>query len=159
MLMALRLFPDRLVSLLLAGASLAVISSSTATAETPKLPAVFEQNQGQIPEIYSYLVRANGYTAGVMESGITFVKSEQGRTHAWSMELDGARHRDATGIDPRPGRSSYFTGGKSIIAVPHFSGVRVNSVYPGIDLLYHASEDRLEYDFHVAPAPRHCAFA
>jgi photosystem II stability/assembly factor-like uncharacterized protein len=45
------------------------------------------------------------------------------------------------GSDPRRWRSDVRTFGK----------VQVAEAYPGIDVIYYASEQQLEYDFHIAP--------
>ena len=59
------------------------------------------------------------------------------------------------GIDPLPGTANYFIGKDPQqwhTRIPTYSRVRYGSVYPGIDLVYHGSNQReLEYDFVVAP--------
>ncbi len=42
-------------------------------------------------------------------------------------------------------RKKWHTG------IPQFAGVRYESVYPGIDLVFYGSQGHLEYDFKVAP--------
>jgi Beta-propeller repeat len=59
------------------------------------------------------------------------------------------------GIDRMPGKSNYFIGNdpkKWHTNVPLYAKVELKNVYPGIDLIYHGSEQaRLEYDFRVKP--------
>jgi hypothetical protein len=59
------------------------------------------------------------------------------------------------GIDPLPGRSNYITGndpGKWQDNVAQYAGVKSTDVYPGIDLIHHGEQGRLEYDFVLSPA-------
>jgi hypothetical protein len=52
------------------------------------------------------------------------------------------------------GKFNYFQGAdpaKWRASVPTFTRVRVTDIYPGISLVYHGNQDRLEYDFEVAP--------
>jgi hypothetical protein len=54
----------------------------------------------------------------------------------------------------QPGRSHYFRGNdpaRWLTNVPSYARVAEESVYPGIDLVYHGEADRLEWDFVVAP--------
>src|SRR5204863_455349 len=50
--------------------------------------------------------------------------------------------------------SNYFIGNdptKWRTDVPHFGRIQVEGVYPGIDLVWYGNQQRLEYDFLVAP--------
>jgi Beta-propeller repeat len=52
------------------------------------------------------------------------------------------------------GKSHYFTGNDPTtwrVNIPHYSKVHYQGVYPGIDLVYYGNQQRLEYDFVVAP--------
>jgi len=72
-----------------------------------------------------------------------------------SMKLVGANPTaQIEGLDRLPGISNYFIGDDSAkwrTNVPHYSKVRYQDVYPGIDLVYYNSQQHLEYDFIVAP--------
>src|SRR5262249_54875615 len=53
-----------------------------------------------------------------------------------------------------PGRINYLIGRDSSqwkVGLSTFARVRVEGLYPGIDLLYHGSSREVEYDFEVAP--------
>ena len=71
------------------------------------------------------------------------------------MKLVGANPAAATaGTDPLPGKSNYIMGNDPHqwhTGIPQFAGVRYESVYPGIDLVFYGNQGRLEYDFRVAP--------
>ncbi len=66
-----------------------------------------------------------------------------------------ARAPQIGGLDRMPGKSNYFIGNdpkKWHADVPNYAKVELKHVYPGIDLIYHGSEQgQLEYDFRVAP--------
>ena len=59
------------------------------------------------------------------------------------------------GMDELPGKSNYFIGKdpkKWHTHVPTYGRVRFASIYPGVDLVYYAGQNRqLEYDFVLAP--------
>lgn len=65
----------------------------------------------------------------------------------------GSRQARLEGLDRQQANSTYFTGGRSQwrAGVPHFARVAVRGAYPGIDVLYYAENQRLEYDFVVQP--------
>ncbi|MGA7620068.1 SBBP repeat-containing protein, partial [Candidatus Binatus sp.] len=70
--------------------------------------------------------------------------------------LKGAAHAPRIiGVDKMAGRSNYFIGNdpkKWRTDVPNYAKVELKNVYPGIDLIYHGSQQgRLEYDFRLAP--------
>jgi len=71
------------------------------------------------------------------------------------MTLVGANPGAAVaGSDRLPGISNYFIGNdpkKWRTGIPQFAGVRYQSVYPGIDMVFYGSQGHLEYDFKVAP--------
>jgi hypothetical protein len=56
--------------------------------------------------------------------------------------------------DPFPVRTNYVSGtdpGHWLSDVPTYGSVRYEQVYPDIDVVYHARDGQLEYDFVVAP--------
>jgi hypothetical protein len=71
------------------------------------------------------------------------------------MSLVGANPAaSVAGSDPLSGKSNYFIGNdpqKWHTGIPQFAGVRYQSVYPGIDLVFYGHQGHLEYDFKVAP--------
>ena len=59
----------------------------------------------------------------------------------------------ASGSQLLPGKVNYLIGGDPAqwrVGTPTFAQVRVEQVYPGIDLVYYGNQQRLEYDFTVA---------
>jgi uncharacterized repeat protein (TIGR01451 family) len=123
------------------------------------LPLIFEPNQGQADSQVKFLARGSGY--GLFLTGhealLALRQPSQGATDfsLLKMHLAGANPDfQASGENPLPGKSNYFIGNdpsKWRRDVPQFAGVRYRDVYPGIDLVYHGNQGRLEYDFEVAP--------
>ncbi|MFO1478401.1 MAG: SBBP repeat-containing protein [Verrucomicrobiota bacterium] len=72
--------------------------------------------------------------------------------------LNASPEATLSGTGPTLGRANHYIGNDPALwraGVPLFSGVQVRSVYPGIDLTYHADNSaRLEYDFILAPGAR-----
>ena len=72
-----------------------------------------------------------------------------------SLRLAGARPGVAPRADgPQAGSANYLMGSHPDqwrLGVALFQSIRYSSVYPGIDLIYHGDQSRLEYDFVVAP--------
>jgi Cep192 domain 4/Beta-propeller repeat len=71
------------------------------------------------------------------------------------MTLPGSNPaRTAVGADELPGKTNYFFGDDPRLwrrDVPTYAKVKLNEIYPGVDLVYYGNESRLEYDFVVAP--------
>jgi len=140
--------------------------SPKATVTFGKLPLNFEPNRGQTSNEVQWLARGPEYTlylAGhdaVLEmNAITPAKNAAERPKisesTLRMNLLGANQAlSASGEEPLPGKANYFTGKDSSKwqrDVPMFGKVRLQQVYPGIDLVYYGRQGRLEYDFVVAP--------
>jgi len=151
------------------------------TAANSPLPLNFELNQGQTHERVKFLARSDGYvlfltaTEAVMalENPTTHRKGKEihdarDRSHDFDankksrpprsivrMKLQGANPApQVEGLDQLETSSNYFTGADPAAwrtNVPSYARVRYAEVYPGIDLIYHGEQRRLEYDFVVAP--------
>ena len=71
------------------------------------------------------------------------------------MQLVGSQPAvEVKGLDPLPGKANYFIGNdpkKWRTDVRTYGKVQYRDVYPGVDLVYHGSQQQLEYDFVVAP--------
>jgi hypothetical protein len=80
--------------------------------------------------------------------------SEPRQTDTLRMALAGNARvsGEIAGMDRLPGTANYFIGNdpaKWHTNIPTYSKIRYNSVYPGIDLIYHGNQRQLEYDFVV----------
>ena len=61
---------------------------------------------------------------------------------------------EIAGTNPLPGKISYFIGNdptKWHTDIPSYGAVRYKGVYPGVDAVFYGNQQRLEYDFVVAP--------
>ncbi len=81
--------------------------------------------------------------------------SASAETEVLRVKLAGAeRQAQIEGLEQQTGRANYFIGKdpkKWRTNVPTYARVKYRNVYPGIDLVYHGSNQRqLEYDFEVA---------
>ena len=72
-----------------------------------------------------------------------------------NMTLMGARSTPkVVGLDELPGKVNYIRGQDAKnwrTDVPTYARVKIEQVYPGIDLVYYGNQRQLEYDFVVAP--------
>ncbi len=134
-----------------ATAATAAAAATTPSARISQLPLTFEKNVGQADSRIDFLSRDKGFTFGLSSSRAWIA----GGGSEVEMRLDGAR-AGAIGeaLEPLSSHSNYFLGRDRTnwhANVPHFGKVRYRSVYPGIDVIYHATAGALEYDFIVAP--------
>jgi hypothetical protein len=136
-----------------------------------KLPLSFEVNQGQTDAAVQFVARAPQSTVflagadAVLEishlpTQPTAVGGQSTQppmitSAAVRMHLVGAQSApQATPQERLPGAANYFTGNdpsKWRREVPLYARVRLEQVYPGIDVVYHGHQGQLENDFIIAP--------
>ncbi len=131
-----------------------------------QLPLIFEPNEGQTDSRVKFVSHGAGYSLFLDSTGAVLAMQTArparagqrvtGRSvEAVRMTLVGANPGAAVaGSDRLPGISNYFIGNdpkKWRTGIPQFAGVRYQSVYPGIDMVFYGSQGHLEYDFKVAP--------
>jgi hypothetical protein len=126
-----------------------------------QLPLIFEPNEGQANPAVKFLSRGAGYSLFLDQTGAVLATPAARRPHqegaldAVRMMLVGANPATLlAGNNPLPGKTNYFIGNDPKqwrTGVAQFAGVRYQSVYPGIDLVFYGNQGRLEYDFKVAP--------
>jgi hypothetical protein len=145
-----------------------------------KLPLAFEANQGQTAPEVRYLAHGQSYqlfltnqeavltlrqpaTSGAKSSkGVSPVAARVHRksnaalkTSVLRMHFDGANPAaEIAGTKQLPGKTNYFIGNdpkKWHTDIPSYEAVRYRGVYPGVDVLFYGRQQRLEYDFIVAP--------
>jgi uncharacterized repeat protein (TIGR01451 family) len=134
-------------------------SKPNASAILGQLPMIFEPNQGQADSGVKFVSHGGGYSLSLDSTGAVLAMraaSPAGhRVESVRMTLVGANPAAAVaGNDQLPGTSNYFIGNDPNqwhTGIPQFAGVRYQSVYPGIDLVFYGSQGHLEYDFKVAP--------
>jgi len=139
-----------------------------------RLPLRFEANRGQTERRVRFLARGAGYslfltpTESVLSLSGTRASGGEGKPSSASRGAEGrpdsaVLRTRLLGASATPrvmgegrlaGTSNYLSGRDSRRwqrGVPGYSRVRYTGVYPGVDLVYYGRQDRLEYDFQVAP--------
>jgi hypothetical protein len=122
------------------------------------MPLIFEANEGQHDRRASFVSRTPDYTLYLTGHDATIVHAshkKNGAGSALSMEwLNASSMASAEGDARIAANSNYFIGQDSSqwhSSVPNYERVKLNGLYPGIDLIYYGNHDRLEYDLTVAP--------
>lgn len=137
-----------------------VKSSGKCNTAFGKLPLCFEANRGQTNSQIAFLSRGQGHSLflSATESVLSLARPAQPPSKERAsvrMRLVGANPRPAmTGQGKLPGLVNYLIGNdpsKWRTHIPTYRQVRYHNVYPGIDLLYYGNQQKLEYDFVVAP--------
>ena len=136
-------------------------SKPDARAILAQLPLIFEPNRGQADPSVKFLARGAGYGLFLNATGAVISMQTPHSSHTGNnaqfvrMNLVGANRAAAVaGNNLLPGKSNYILGNdpsKWHSGIPQFAGVRYESVYPGIDLVFYGNQGHLEYDFRVAP--------
>lgn len=146
--------------------------------EYGKLPLAFEVNQGQTASEVRFLAHGAGYqlfltgqeavltlhqpqpASPPRTKGTTLLAGSRRstgtlKTSVLRMHLEGANPAaEIAGTKLLPGKVNYFIGNDPQnwrTDIPSYEGVRYQSIYPGVDLLFYGREQCLEYDFIVAP--------
>jgi hypothetical protein len=134
-----------------------------------QLPLSFEANVGQSDSRADFLARGAGYTA-FLTAGEAVLNISPPMTRAAGPDqklvptgpgaavhlqaLGGDPAAPGQGMQPLEGTVNYFLGNDPSQWHRHvttFGQVEYAGVYPGIDLVYHGTNQQLEYDFRVAP--------
>src|ERR1700691_861600 len=127
-----------------------------------QLPLSFEPNVGQARTGVDYIARGAGFSIYLSPAAATLaladaaLSSRSGGPNAQvvRINLEGAnRDSKASGGGRLPGVSNYFVGSNPAnwhSKVPTFSDVTYRAAYPGIDVVYHGQNGRVEFDFDIA---------
>jgi uncharacterized protein (TIGR03437 family) len=125
-----------------------------------QLPLPFEANRGQVGRQVKFIARSSGQTLFLTahEAVLSLRSSNidqpiQSATVKMSLVGGNAQSR-MVGLDELPGKSNYFAGAdpqRWYTNIANYARVKYDEVYPGIDLIWHGNQQRLEHDFIVAP--------
>ena len=135
------------------------------------LPLTFEPNVGQTNSQVRYLSHGSGYELFLTDKETVLAlaaphpagwlsrtlprRPRSYRETVVRMSLAGANPTPRiTPLDPQLGTTSYFIGQDPKgwrTSVKSFAKLNYHDVYPGIDMAFYGNQQRLEYDFIVAP--------
>ena len=117
-----------------------------------KIPLRFEENRGQFGKRARYAAVTGSYRLELAstEHWLTFDSKESG-IHGVFAGADPKAVIEA--LEPLSAKTNYFIGAPQAwrTGVRNFDRLRIKSLYPGIDLVFHGSSGTLEYDFVVRP--------
>ncbi len=122
-----------------------------------KLPIHFEENLTQADNQVGFVHKSQGKTLFLTSDEAVFsLASEKDKPSSnIRMKIKGANKSvKAKAEDKLQSYSNYFIGNdpsKWRTNVSHYAKVRYSDMYKGIDLVYHGTNQVLEYDFEVAP--------
>ncbi len=139
--------------LVVLGGTLAPLGAVPATRAKllASLPLRFEENHGQDSRrAAKYVARGPGFLLGLAPSE-NWLTWGAARIHT---RLIGANRNARMQPEQRlSGLANYFLGDRSHWRqdVAGYARIKHTGVYPGIDLVFHGEQGRLEYDFLVAP--------
>ena len=137
-------------------------------------PLYFEADCDQSGTARSFLARGSGcsFFVAPTEAALTLAKfdlspassprerggARPGRiTQTRTLRFEFVRansHARISGNGELPGKVNYLIGSDPArwrVGLPLFARVRVENIYPGVDLVYYGNQQRLEYDFVVSP--------
>lgn len=140
-------------------ATLGCLAAMTSLAQTAsplaKLPLFFEANHGQAATAAPFLARTADAQCAISASGVAMnLRRDAGRITELQMKFVGANpaaeiHGDAE----QSGKVNYLIGNDPAqwhAGVPTFAQVRVEKMYPGVDVVFYGNQQQLEYDFNFA---------
>lgn len=165
--------------LMLAGCATAInpiVSSESSAARRPGLmsfgsmPVYFIENRGQTDARAAYYIRGKDKSIYFTSEGIAFSLSrvereksamllrasyDAGAPERWLLKLDfvNANPVAPIGAEPTPAIVSYFKGRKDDwkTGLRTYAKLVYADLWPGIDLVYSGTSDRLKYEFVVKP--------
>ena len=115
----------------------------------------FEKNMGQADRDILFTARSAGVSFGLQQNGAALTLAGAG--NAAKIHLEFVKSNPHAAIHPEgplEGHTNYYFGSdpnRWITGVPQFDRVRYNNMYPGIDLVWHSSGQRMEYDLDLQP--------
>lgn len=121
------------------------------------LPLSFERNRGQSAAEVEYLSRGRNYTLFLTgtEAVLSLRQPAQRKSAVLRMRMVGANTGPVmAGEELLQGKINYLLGNDRSrwrTGVPTYRRVRYSDVWKGIDVVWHGTQNALEYDFIVSP--------
>ncbi len=121
-----------------------------------RMPLVFIPNGVPGSKSETYAVLGKDRSIAFTSSGLTFVLTSASLGKRWAVKLDFMDADPQAGPRPRDKAEtvvSYFRGapGQWRPGVPAYSGVAYANLWPGVDLVYSGTRNKLKYDLVVHP--------
>jgi len=127
-----------------------------------RLPIQFIPNAGQVDRAVGYYIEGRDKTIYFTPEGLTFVLSGHGAENRgapaprWVVKLDFVDSNEGVipvGLEPSDTRFSFFRGKPEewIAGVAVCSKLLYRDLWPGIDLIYSGTFERMKYEFVVRP--------
>ena len=119
-----------------------------------RLPLVFEENRGQAGPGADFVARVSGVAMLLGARGVR-LEADAFADQAVDMAIVGGNESAVGRVAERlSGKSHYLLGSdpsRWVSGAGQAAKVQFDAVYPGIDVVYYGNQQRLEYDFVVAP--------
>lgn len=121
-----------------------------------RVPVYFEPNVGQFDPQVRFYARGAKYQAWITdtEAVLSFPASRAAKRDVVRITFADRPPRAAVGLDALSSYSNYFIGSDRKnwrSRVPNFARIRLEEVYPGIDIVFYGKGKEIEYDFVVKP--------
>lgn len=123
-----------------------------------RMPLYFIANRGQMDGRVAFYVEGRDKTLYFTAEGVTFALTSAGEGEAvsrWVVKLDflGANAVQPVGQEQMDAVISYFRGapGEWHTGLPTYARIVYPNLWPGIDLAYSGTVNRLKYEFVVQP--------
>ena len=153
-------FAKNILSAGLSGLALGLLALPATAAQPAVLPAnlplYFEAGQGQANTPAQFIARGHDYQFLIApaEAQIALRKAAA-KPEIVRMRFVGANAQAQIHGDAElPGKINYLTGNDPAqwhTGLAMFAKVRVEELYPGVNLVYYGNQQQLEYDFAIAP--------
>jgi len=119
-----------------------------------KMPLYFVENRGQLDSRVAYYIPGKDKTIYFTEQGLTFALN--GPAERWALKLDFVGARAGVrpeGQEPTGATVSYFKGrpAQQQAGLKTYSQIVYRDLWPGIDLVYAGTAQRMKYTFRVKP--------
>jgi hypothetical protein len=118
----------------------------------------FEKNVGQTDPQVDYLCRGKNHILYLTPTGsVLHLLDDRKNNHSvlLQMQIVGANPGSkATGMQQLKSRSNYFHGNDPdswLTDIPHYSCIKYEGIYQGIDLVYYIRDKEVEFDFVIEP--------
>jgi hypothetical protein len=121
------------------------------SADTQLLPLTFEENRGQAPDGVRFLSHSSDGEFLFTPHKVVLPCSAKGSPVSLLLGNDASSLRTE---EPTNGVANYYTGNDRthwLQGIPLDRQIRYEQAAPGVDLVFHGKDGRLEYDLQVAP--------